>query len=257
MIEFGGRVVDPGRLARISGFNVDRFIASAGGFAPSGITGRPPGFLVSSPSVAPSFNLPSFSTGVSVQASRAAVPRHVIFERPPGVPKPRPFAIPPEAPGGGIVGEPMPIHREILETIRAGIPIARDLGLIPPARNAGPAPTQRDRAPQAERGSPTSEPIVLPPGTIQRAAFPGQQFLPEFLGGAAELVPRAPGGVYMGGACEGAFHTTLCGNRRTNKVTLVADPMSGKLAFLVDAGTPSGWSKITLKKPRRHHHHHP
>ncbi len=164
----------------------------------------------------------------------------------------------PEREGGKV-----PIHREIIRTIGDLIPIARDVGLIPPRRDAGPAPRQPDRAPLPERGSPTRDIPTLPggftPAGFQTAGLEQLPLVGGFFG--SEMVPRAPGGVYMGGGFEGAFHTTLLGNRRTNKVTLVADPMSGKLAFLVDAGTPSGWSKITIKKRHHHgyprHHHHP
>lgn len=85
------------------------------------------------------------------------------------------------------------------------------------------------------------------------SALPGGALIP----GAGPIFPQVSvRGIRIAGSAPGLFHTTPAGFRRPNRVTLVADPVSGNMAFMVDAGTPKTWSKVTIKSPHRHHHHH-
>jgi len=152
---------------------------------------------------------------------------------------------------------------DILTTIERSVPIARDLGLIPQAQlpvivNAGGFPSG-----PGQTGVPVVDfaglPAIIPPLVRQIPGVLGGLAAGELLegffggnGGASRV-----GGIMRAGRCDGVFHTTPTGKRLPNRVSLVEDG-SGAMAFMVNAGRPLTWSKISLKKSSpRHHHHRP
>ncbi len=102
------------------------------------------------------------------------------------------------------------------------------------------------------------DPMQLPqlPQT-QLGPYGGQGELPGgngmAIGSALQTRSPIPGGIALGRG-QGLFHTTPAGFRLPNRITLVKDDDSNKLAFFVDAGVPDRWSKISYKKSRHHHH---
>lgn len=148
---------------------------------------------------------------------------------------------------------------DIITTVERLAPVAQQLGFLPPPDpiilNAG------GRGP-GQTGVPVIDfaglPAIIPPLVRQ---------LPGIVGGlaAGELFegffgnggPSRVGGIMRAGRCDGVFHTTPTGKRLPNRVSLVEDG-SGAMAFMVNAGRPLTWSKISLKKSSpRHHHHRP
>lgn len=156
--------------------------------------------------------------------------------------------------GGGIAGSILgtdPVMRT-----RSQAPLA--VPQIPPALTR----------PQAPLGLPFLPPTAeLPPG-------PGGVLAPE----AQVALPSASGRITGLGVTglraaqsAGLFHTTPAGNRVPNSVTLVMDPASGNLSFMVAAKATGLRTAIKTSnprtraphhhhyrpRPRRRHHHHP
>lgn len=72
---------------------------------------------------------------------------------------------------------------------------------------------------------------------------PGQQSME--VSGVSGVAQRKCG-VHMGNL----FHQTPTGRMSANKVSLIPDGQGGA-AFFVNAGCPTAWSKVSIKKPRR------
>lgn len=107
------------------------------------------------------------------------------------------------------------------------------------------------------QGSPSFAPTVQAGGGMRFIDNPSvfEQLAPEFLGGTPAVTSRPQGGFRNGGVCSGVFHTTATGRRIANSLTLVGDEFGG-MAFVVDAGRPTHFSKIGRYPKRRSHHHH-
>jgi len=115
-------------------------------------------------------------------------------------------------------------------------------------------PTQAEAAArEAAMAVPVLQAGINPSALIKLA----KDLLIGGIGGAAGvgLVGGMNGGI---SGSASLYHTTPMGNRRPNRMSLQADPESGRMDFFVYAGIPTAWSKITLKKPHRHGHprHH-
>lgn len=100
------------------------------------------------------------------------------------------------------------------------------------------------------------------PGTAPGSAPGGAPGGDSWFGGGLldDLIDRAQGqgqvavgtssrGIRFAGQVPAMFHTTRCGNVVPNRVTATVGP-NGDLAYFIDAGRPTAWSKATIKKRR-------
>lgn len=149
---------------------------------------------------------------------------------------------------------------DFIGVLGEAVPIAQQVGLLPPPPpliGTVPGPI----AGPGQFGVPDVE-FVGVGGALARqlpgvvGGVLGGELVERFFGGGSAMEPTV-GGIRVAGRCEGLFHTTPTGKRLPNRISLVTDP-SGAAAFMVNAGRPLTWSKISLKKSRpRHHHHRP
>ncbi len=135
---------------------------------------------------------------------------------------------------------------DIFGAIERAIPIAQSVGLLP-----GPSPVIINAGGAGQTGIPN---VTLASGGMPVGLdIPGIDLQLPFRRETAARV----GAMRIAGTCPGLFHTTPSGQRRANRVSLAADE-TGTMGFFVDAGRPTAWSKVSLKKSRpRHHHHRP
>ncbi len=129
------------------------------------------------------------------------------------------------------------------DPVQSGLAI-RDLF----GRSQAPSPPTSMLLPRSQ------QPIAGALAPLERFA---EGVLPEFLGGTPSVALAAPrrGGIAIGGTCPGVFHATPTGRVLPNTITLVNDGL-GNMAFMVDAGRPTHYSKIGRYPRRRAHHHH-
>ncbi len=132
---------------------------------------------------------------------------------------------------------------DIFGAIERALPIAQQIGLIP-----GPQPIIVNAGGGGSMPAPGQIGI---PNVDLAAGIPGIDLQLPF---RRELAPSV-GAMRIAGTAPGFFHNTPTGQRRPNRVTLAADE-TGRMAFFVDAGRPTAWSKVSLKKSRPRHHHH-